>query len=94
MSELHPLTAKLIDDFSSALKAKLAKAQEKHGYSIEWMDPKYIGPMRYDMMNHLLKGDPLDVAAYCAFLWYHGVSTVTEVVQNVPANNVPEGKKP
>lgn len=94
MSELHVLTNKLIDDFSGALKAKLAKAQEKHGYSIEWMDPKYIGPMRSDMLSHLLKSDPLDVAAYCAFLWYHGASTVIETVQNVPPNNVPEGKKP
>ena len=36
--------------------------------------------------RHIAKGDPRDVAAYCAFMWYHGWKT--EAAQ--PASVAPD----
>ncbi len=30
---------------------------------------------RNELVEHVKKGDPRDVAAYCAFLWHHGEKT-------------------
>lgn len=73
--ELHPATADLVASFAVALAAKLRKAEIKHGYSDHWRDSRNVPGMRKDMYEHLIKGDPLDVAAYCAFLWHHKAST-------------------
>jgi hypothetical protein len=34
------------------------------------------------LSQHIAKGDPRDVAAYCAFMWYH--SWKTEAAQTAP----------
>ena len=72
---LHPATADLVVRFARALADKLALAERKYRYSDGWRDPAAIHEMREDMIEHVGKGDPLDVAAYCAFLWHHGAST-------------------
>lgn len=79
MAELHPKTSKLIDDFSVALKDKLARAQEKYGRQDEWSNPDLIEDLALDLCDHMEKGDPRDVAAYCAFLWFHNASTLGEI---------------
>ena len=73
--ELHPATEKLIDDFASALKAKLLISQKKYGWTNEWSRPDWMDECQQHLLNHLAKGDPRDVAAYCAFLWSHGWNT-------------------
>jgi hypothetical protein len=63
----------LIDRFAVALKAKLAvaRARGKGSWeSLDWMDE-----CRRQLVEHIAKGDPRDVANYCAFLWHHGEST-------------------
>ena len=73
--ELHPDTAKLVRDFSVALAQKLSDAEKKYGYSNRWKTESWAGECRQKLRDHIDKGDPRDVAAYCAFLWYHNEST-------------------
>lgn len=72
---LHPDTNKLVDDFAAALKAKLIKAQQKYGYSDTWKSTAWRELCLEELRAHMGKGDPRDVAAYCAFMWYHGWGT-------------------
>lgn len=72
---LHPRTADLVLRFSAALAAKLFAAQQKYGYSDGWADSDWLDECRAKLLEHVDKGDPRDVANYCAFLWHHGAST-------------------
>lgn len=74
---LHPLTINLVVRFSRALAAKLAAAEVKYGYSDGWQSPGWMDECREKLTEHVAKGDPRDVAAYCAFLWHHGESTAS-----------------
>lgn len=76
-SELHPDTKSLVVRFAAALAEKLHTAERKYGYSAGWMKEDWIhaGVCRDRLIEHIEKGDPRDVAAYCAFLWHHGGST-------------------
>lgn len=73
--ELHPDTQKLVADFCTALAEKLYKAQLKYGWSDNWMRDNWRSECMQSMQEHIAKGDPRDVAAYCAFMWYHGWKT-------------------
>jgi hypothetical protein len=67
----------LVARFSAALLAKLKDAREKYGYADEgWQYDDWRLSCREQLLKHLAKGDPRDVAAYCAFMWHHGWSTV------------------
>lgn len=72
---LHPATAALVHRFAKALADKLAAAEKKYGYSDGWLQTDWMDECREKPMEHIAKGDPRDVAAYCAFLWHHGAST-------------------
>ncbi|MDP3228475.1 MAG: hypothetical protein Q8N13_10940 [Acidovorax sp.] len=72
---LHPETALLVVRFATALAAKLAAAQAKYGYSNGWAASDWLDECRRQLVDHVDKGDPLDVAAYCAFLFHHQAST-------------------
>lgn len=82
-AELHPLTANLVIRFARALAAKLAAAEMKYGYTDGWCDSNWMDECRAKLVEHIAKGDPRDVAAYCAFLWHHGESTAA--AQAAPA---------
>lgn len=73
--ELHPRTRDLANRFSAAMAEKLLAAQRKYGYSDGWADPSWMDECRAKLLEHVAKGDPRDVANYCAFLWSHGEST-------------------
>lgn len=75
---LHPETAKLVAGFASALAQKLRAAERKYGYSDGWTSPDWVDECREHLLEHVAKGDPRDVAAYCAFLWHHGASTASK----------------
>jgi hypothetical protein len=64
-----------IEKFSQALAAKLQAAEEKYGWKGAWLEESRVPSMRTDLAIHIQKGDPLDVAAFAMFLWYHGAST-------------------
>lgn len=90
--ELHPLTTNLVVRFARALAAKLAAAEVKYGYSDGWRGTAWMDECRAKLMEHIGKGDPRDVAAYCAFLWHHGESTAGAVA--VPAVREPSENQP
>jgi hypothetical protein len=63
----------LVARFSKALlaKLKLARANGRSGWEFDdWEEHCQAG-----LLRHLAKGDPRDVAAYCAFMWHHGWAT-------------------
>lgn len=72
---LHPGTLNLIARFAGALAAKLAEAERKYGWDTHWQSPAWMDQCREQLVDHVAKGDPRDVAAYCAFLWHHGEPT-------------------
>lgn len=71
---LHPATAELVDRFAIALKEKLLASQIKHTERAvdAWTNPHWRWLCQSDLVDHVRKGDPLDVAAYAAFCWHHG----------------------
>lgn len=75
LAPLHPKTAKLVKDFSKALAKKLHAAQIKYGHTDGWSKKDWMDECRAALVSHIKKGDPLDVAAYAAFLWFHGETT-------------------
>jgi hypothetical protein len=78
---LHPATACLVWNFALALANKLHDAEVKYGYSDGWRSRDWMDECRAKLREHIEKGDPRDVAAYCAFLWNHGERT------NAPPSN-------
>lgn len=72
---LHPQTAELVMQFAEALARKLRKSEQKYGWSDGWKDVGWQDKCLADFHHHITKGDPRDVAAYCAFMWYHGWPT-------------------
>lgn len=70
-----PATAMLVVDFANALDQQLALKEKQHGYTDEWTKLDWMHECRSKVREHIKKGNPLDVAAYCAFLWWHGERT-------------------
>lgn len=83
--ELDAATDDLVNRFAVALKEKLLAAQRKYGYASAWTDPTWMDECRAKLIEHVGKGDPRDVAAYCAFLWHHGERT--ELTDVPPASS-------
>jgi hypothetical protein len=77
--KLNANTAHLVLRFARALAEKLARAEVKYGYADGWLQHDWMDECRTRLIEHLGKGDPRDVAAYCAFLWHHGESTAAPV---------------
>jgi hypothetical protein len=66
----------LVARFSAALLEKLKAAEVKYGHNSGWMRDDWKAGCQRHLNEHLAKGDPRDVAAYCAFLWHHGWPTI------------------
>lgn len=62
----------LVNQFSRALEDKLNRSEAKYGWNNGWMKMDWRHDLLRDLRLHVEKGDPLDVAAYCAFAWHHG----------------------
>lgn len=75
---LHPQTAALVNRFAYELASKLAKAEAKYGYRDGWKREDWEAECRAQLNIHVAKGDPLDVAAYCAFMFHHDWSTAPQ----------------
>jgi hypothetical protein len=74
--ELNHHTKLLVVRFAEAMANKLAAAERKYGYSTGWTEKGWLDECRVQLCHHLAKGDPRDVANYCAFLWWHNEPTV------------------
>lgn len=85
-SGLHYETKRLVVQFAAAMAEKLYAAELKYGYSNGWSYGDWMDECRAKLLEHLAKGDPRDVANYCAFLWYHKEPTIapSAPVQTVP----------
>jgi hypothetical protein len=64
----------LVNRFSEALRKKLHAAEAKYGYDHGFQRKDWRDACVEQLHLHLAKGDPRDVAAYCAFAWDHGWS--------------------
>lgn len=73
--QLHGDTADLVRRFAVALGEKLTRAQLKYGFDNAWSQSDWMDECRMEFLRHVAKGDPIDVAAYAAFLWHHGQRT-------------------
>lgn len=89
-AELHHDTQNLVADFCTALAEKLYKAQLKYGYDADWKQDDWATQCLSHFHQHIAKGDPRDVAAYCAFMWYHGWKTESVSGPVVP-EEMPKG---
>lgn len=67
-------TDDLVDRFAAALKDKLRAAEAKYGRNDDWLETDWRDELIAHLQHHIAKGDPRDVAAYCAFAWHHGWS--------------------
>lgn len=82
--DLNSNTTKLVLDFANAMGRKLFAAQQKHDYEDDWKQDVEGGGFESDdvlrecMFQHMLKGDPVDVANYAAFAAYHGATTAPD----------------
>lgn len=68
-------TDALVDAFAAEVKAKLRAAEAKYGWNSGWLNPACVPALQAELQRHVGKGDPRDVAAYAAFLWFHGMAT-------------------
>ena len=91
---LHPDTADLVIRFATALAEKLHRAEQKYGHANGWMATGWYNECLRQLWDHVEKGDPLDVAAYCAFMWHHGWVTTDydSGVQQALATSAGSGK--
>lgn len=70
--DLHPDTVDLVVKFAEAIADKLRRAEIKYDFTNEWKtDTCWRDKCMDDLLEHLAKGDPRDVAIYCAFMWHH-----------------------
>lgn len=74
----------LVSRFAKALLAKL-KLPRANGRS-GWERDDWEAACQRGLNEHLAKGDPLDVAAYSAFLWHHRWTTVGPLTPTDVAN--------
>jgi hypothetical protein len=70
----------LVVRFAEALAQKLKDAETKYGYTNEWQtDTEWEAQCQENLIQHLYKGDPRDVAIYAAFCWHHKWNTYRSV---------------
>ena len=72
----HPDDA-AVDNFAMAMKEKLALSRSKGRSGWEQMPPVELSAMLHE---HVEKGDPLDVANFCMFLWNFSALVCPRVV--------------
>lgn len=83
--DLHHSTTVLVLDTANLMGQKLMNAQAKYGLANGWQDANWKNPKegatftdgeacREHAFGHLLKGDPIDVVNYMAFMLHHGWS--------------------
>ncbi|WP_236658650.1 hypothetical protein [Burkholderia thailandensis] len=71
-----------VDRFSEAMKAKLADARAKGRRGWQHCEPQDLSRMLHE---HVEKGDPRDVANFCAFLWNMGEAITGPAPSSQPA---------
>ena len=62
-----------VDDFAKAMKAKMKASREKGRHGWEWANVQYLAAQ---LIYHVKKGDPVDVANFCMMLHNRGQSGI------------------
>lgn len=88
--DLNPHTKNLVVRFARAMAKKLLAAEVKYGYTDGWRTEDWMDECRAKLLEHIAKGDPVDVANYCAFLWHHGASTAIPLSGGVQGDAAPD----
>ena len=73
--------AGLVAEFAQALLEKLDAVHGSRDLPADyhpWMASDWVDEVRAQVRLHVQKGDPRDVAVYCAFAWHHGWSLTQE----------------
>lgn len=85
----------LVDRFSRALLQKLIASEKKYEFGNGWLEPldTWDDPLQDQLVRHVEKGDPLDVAAYCAFAWHHHASTTPAPKKAAPDPRLAEAEQ-
>lgn len=78
--DLDPRNCTLVADTAEKMAVKLRAAEIKYGYGASWLESNWEAKCRSDLMFHIDKGDPTDVAIYAAFMMHHGWSTTPKLV--------------
>lgn len=85
---------KQMQSFATALASKMFMAEVKfraeHGHDFdvdEWREAHWKDQCLAGFKEHLAKGDPIDIAAYCLFMHYHGWSTTEAVASRENAHD-------
>lgn len=86
--ELHPDSEQLLKVCFEELRLKMIKSQKKYGWSNEWLTQDWEDECREQMIEHLQKGDPRDVAVYAMFMIYRGWTTNKKSLVNERKDNV------
>jgi hypothetical protein len=58
----HDPLADLVSRFSAALLEKLRAAEQKYGRKDDWLDSNWEADCQRQLLEHVAKGDPRDVA--------------------------------
>jgi hypothetical protein len=93
-----PAQERLFAGFAEAMLDKAVRSQEKRarlGLSNLWTATDWQADLVTDLWLHAQKGDPLDVAIYSAFAWWHGwrVSAVDTGFEFEHGNEYKDGLK-
>lgn len=72
---LHPDSKRLVQEFAEQMGQKLRDAELKYGRTDGWLRHDWEHECHKQLADHMAKGDPRDVAIYCAFMWARGWST-------------------
>lgn len=75
---LHPYTANTLRRFANVLAEKLRQSEIKYGYSDGWATQDWQETCQRELLEHIGKGDPRDVAIYAMFMWHRGWQTTLE----------------
>lgn len=73
---LHPHSEELLQRTMVILREKMIGSQRKYGYSNGWSDTGWKEECQTELIRHIEKGDPKDVAIYAMFMIHHSWPTV------------------
>lgn len=82
---LHPDSVDLIKALSERITDKMFANQSKYGWTNEWKTRDWEQECRDEMRRHIEKGDPRDVAIYCAFMIYRNWPTSVPLTEEEEA---------
>jgi hypothetical protein len=73
-----------VDEFAAAMKAKLRKKREQGRGG--WDDKVTCPPglLQQMLLDHLAKGDPLDIANFAMMIWHRGESVTGPAGHHAP----------